>query len=203
MNILNSIFTLILIYGYPAIAVAVFATSAGIPLPGVAIVLVSGSLAATDNHNIGILFFLVTIASVAGDILDYFLGNIIGTVVIEKICNHSKLVKRSLIKIEHYFSQWSGVSIFLSRWLIPPLAPTVSVLAGITRYPLKRFLLFDILGEVVSSIIFLSLGYFFSVNWPYVWGYLNSTVGIIVGAVIGLTLVMIGLRGVLRKRRTS
>jgi len=201
MNILNSIFTLILVYGYPVIAIAVFLTSAGVPLPGIAIVLVAGSLAASDNHNIGILFFLVTICSVLGDIVDYFLGRGIGNVVIEKICKHSKLVNRSLTKIQKYFSKWSGISIFLSRWLVPPLAPTVSVLAGITKYPLKRFLIFDILGEIVSSIIFLGLGYEFSVNWPSIWSNINSVFGIGVGVVIGCALVFIGLRKFLRKKK--
>lgn len=202
MNIFNSIFTLILVYGYPAIALAVFLTSAGIPLPGIAIILVSGSLAASDNHNLLLLFFLITICSVAGDVVDYFLGLKLGMPLIEKLSSRSKLIRRTFHTVEHLFGKWSGMSVFLTRWLISPLGPTVSFLAGITRYPFRKFLLFDLLGQILSAIIFLGLGYFFSVDWPILWNDLTNFDRILIGTVLGLILIVIGMRKILSKRRT-
>jgi membrane protein DedA with SNARE-associated domain len=200
MSILNNIFTLILVYGYPAIALAVFLTSAGIPLPGVAIILVSGSLAASGNHNLIFLFFLITICSVAGDLVDYFLGVKLGMTLIERLSKQSKFVKRTVSGVKHFFEKWSAISIFLTRWLITPLGPTVSVLAGITKYPFRRFLLFDVIGEMLSAVIFLGLGYFFSVDWPILWNDLSSVDRIGIGTVVGAALIFFSLRKILARR---
>jgi membrane-associated protein len=199
-HIFNHIFTLILIYGYPAIALAVFASSAGVPLPGVAIVLVTGSLAASGNQNMLLLFALVTACSVAGDLVDYFLGKKIGNVLIDHVTKRSEFSKKSVLKAQKFFAEWSGMSVFLTRWLLPPLGPTVSVIAGITDYPLRRFVFFDITGQMISSILFLGLGYAFSVNWPTIWSFLNGAAGIGVGLIVGLTLIVVGLRRIWKKR---
>ena len=201
MNLLNSLFTLMLVYGYPAIAAAVFLSSTGIPLPGVSILLVAGSLAATGNHNIILLYILVTVCSVAGDLLDYYLGIKVGYPLIERLSKRSTLVRKSLTTLQRYFAHWSGCSVFFTRWLITFLGPTVSVFAGLTKMPLGKYLVFDILGEMVSTVIFLGLGYEFSVNWPTILAEVNLVDRVVIGGALGLAFIFFGVRSILHAKQ--
>lgn len=201
MQIFNSIFTLILVYGYPVVGVVTLLSSMGLPLPGTAVVLVAGSLVATKNLNPIALFLLITASSVAGDVIDYFLGKYIGDGVLQKLAKRSKFVRTSRDTTEKYFRRWSGITVFLTRWLFPFAASIVSVIAGISNYSFRKFLFFDILGQSIATIIFLGLGYVFSVNWPYIWDYLSSIPGIVIGAALGFIFILMGLRKLYHVRR--
>ena len=54
-----------------------------------------------------------------------------------------------LAQAEVHARTWGGVSIFLTRWLATPLGPFVNVASGFTGYPWLRFLMWDIVGEVL------------------------------------------------------
>jgi membrane protein DedA with SNARE-associated domain len=54
------------------------------------------------------------------------------------------------------------VAIFLSRWLITPLGPVINLTSGMSGYPWGRFLLLDIIGELIWVILYVFLGAVFS-----------------------------------------
>jgi membrane protein DedA with SNARE-associated domain len=57
---------------------------------------------------------------------------------------------------------WGGPGIFLTRWLLSPLGPWINLASGTAGYPWRRFLFWDILGEITGAAVFISLGRFFS-----------------------------------------
>ena len=193
-NVLNQLLTYVVAYGYPALAVTSFVSSAGAPLPSTAVLLVSGALAAAGSLNLFALVLLATACSTGGDILDYYAGKSFGVAVLQGLGNRSPAAQQTTAKAQHYFRRWSGIAVFLSRWLFTPFGSVVNVAAGVAGYPIKRFLLFDVLGEAMASVLFVGLGYVFGANWPYIWQYLDGLPGILVGVSLGLGLIVIGAR---------
>ena len=153
MNIiLGKLFTSILEYGYPIIGLCVFISSIGVPMPTIIVVLAAGSLAALGDLNIFILFFIVTVCSVLGDIVGYWLGTKIGYGIFHKHKSNSIFSFTLFDRLKKYFFRWSGITIFLTRWLFSLFSALTNILAGMTRYSFRKFQLFDIPGEIVSAI---------------------------------------------------
>lgn len=200
-SLLNEILTLVLAYGYPIVAVTVLASSIGVPLPMTPILVVSGSLAAMEDLNLVSLVVLVTGCSVAGDSVGYHLGTRVGSLVVERLGNRSARTRTSIEVAQQYFRQWSGLTIFVTRWLFTPFSSLVNLLAGIAQYPFRRFLIFDALGEAISSTAFLTLGYVFGVSGRYIWDYFDGVPGIVASAAIGIVFLVSGGRWLLRGRQ--
>lgn len=188
--LLKPLLTLVIVYGYPIIALLDLLSSTGAPLPMTAILLVAGSLAAAGLLNIYVLFTLIMICSIIGDILDYYVGRRFGPSAFEKLGKSNN----STARIKAYFLRWSGVSIFLSRWLFTPFSSIVSVIAGASNYKFHRYLIVDILGELFATTIFLTLGYMLGVNWSYMWDYLDGVPGIVTSVIVGCVFIVFGLK---------
>jgi membrane protein DedA with SNARE-associated domain len=101
------------------------------------------------------------------------------------------------------FQRWGGLAIFLSRFLLTPLALPVNLIAGSTRYTPWRFLGSVVLGEFLWVLIFSSLGYAFADQWAV----LSDLVGDASGVFAALAVLLLGggylLRRVWMGRRTS
>jgi membrane-associated protein len=192
--VLNQLFTLVLAYGYPIIGLSVFISSIGIPLPTIVIVLSAGALAALGDLNIIILFFIVTICGVLGDVIDYWLGAKVGYPILYRITTRTDLANKEFEKIQKYFFRWSGITIFLTRWLFSLLESLTNILAGMTKYSFRKFLFFDILGQIVYSVIFLGLGYLFSSEWQNIWTYVQSIFILLAIILGGLILIVFGIK---------
>ena len=84
--------------------------------------------------------------------------------------------------------RWSGAGIFLSRWLITALGPWVNVASGIAAYPWRRFLFWDVLGEVLWVILYVGIGYAFSNRVQAIAEILGNLAWVIVGLIVTVIL---------------
>ena len=84
--------------------------------------------------------------------------------------------------------RWSGAGIFFSRWLITALGPWVNIASGIARYPWRRFLLWDVLGEVLWVTLYVGIGYAFSNRVQYLVEILGNLSWVIVGLILAVIL---------------
>jgi membrane-associated protein len=195
MNLLLSQFlTLVLVYGYPIIGISVFMSSVGFPFPANIITLAAGSLAALGDLNIFILFFVVIICSILGDMVDYWIGANVGYNSLHRYGRNSFFSLIQFKKIQKYYLRWTGTTIFLTRWLFSLFASITSILAGISKYSFRRFLIFDILGQIVSAIIFLGIGYLFSIEWQNIWLNVQNILLLLAAMFIGAIFIIIGIK---------
>jgi membrane-associated protein len=149
------------------------------------------------------LFVLVTASSVASDSIGYYLGRTLGGVRLGGPGGRWAWLGTVGNEVQRYFRPWSGLTVFLIRWLFTPLSSAVNLLAGISRYPFRRFLVFAAAGEAISSGLFLGVGYVFGVNSTYLWDYFDGLPGILAASALGLLLTVIGVRRLLRPSGTS
>jgi hypothetical protein len=80
-----------------------------------------------------------------------------------------------------------------SAWLVTELGPWLNVTSGIADYPWRRFILWDIMGEVLWVVLHVTLGYVFSDRVAAIADILGNLgwvmIGIILATILGWKIV--------------
>lgn len=202
-SLLHYLLTLVLLYEYPIVAVVVFLSYLGLPMPASTILLAAGSFCASGNLNIYILILLVTFVALLGDIVDYYIGYKVGHQLVTTYGSKFGLTAEKMKRIDQHLDKWGGSSIFITRWLITPLGVPVSLLAGIRKYPMSKFLFCTGSGELLWAVLYVGLGYIFGANWQVVVDYISNAPQIFTLTTIGSICLIFALVQLRKKNHTS
>lgn len=140
------------------LAAAESAALVGLVVPGEAALLVGGFAASQGRVSLPVLIVVATVAAIVGDSIGYELGRHFGPRV--RVTKVGRWVGEDRwTKAEHYIDRRGGPAVLLGRWvgLLRALVPGV---AGMTRMPYPRFLVWNVLGAVVWAPAVVSAGYF-------------------------------------------
>jgi membrane protein DedA with SNARE-associated domain len=96
--------------------------------------------------------------------------------------------EQRLTEAEAWLKRRQGAAVFFSRWLLTPLGPVVNITSGLTNYSWPRFLLYDVLGELLWVALYVMLGRFFSDRVQEMGELLGDFVWMIVGLLVALVL---------------
>lgn len=146
-------------------------------LPGDSLLFALGTLAALGALHIEVLLILLCVAAIAGDSVNYAIGNYIGPRVFH--FDDSRFFKKKyLLKTHEFYEKHGGKTIIIARFMpfIRTFAPFV---AGVGAMSYSKFILFNITGGIAWVFLFLLGGYFFG-NIPAV----KSNFTIVIGAII-------------------
>jgi membrane-associated protein len=195
-------------FGYPALWLAVFVASVGVPLPIVLVLLAAGAFAALGDFNIVILAITAISAAVCGDTVGYWIGRWWGSRVLDWLerSRRFQLISPEVIaRSRAYFGRRGGWAIFLSRFLFSALGGVINVLAGADPYPFLRFLLFDAGGETLGAVILLGLGFLFGASLDVVGDLLSGISALLIGllVVIILAFYLLKLLPLVAKKRAK
>ena len=160
-------------YGPPALFGIVAIAAIGAPLPITLLLIVVGSMISQGAMNLWWAIGVASAGSILGDQAGYAIGRWGGQVVVTKL---SRLFgkRANLQAMEAKAKAWGGPGIFMTRWLLSPLGPWINLASGTAGYPWRRFLLWDILGEITGAVVFISLGWFFSDSVMALYGVLGD-----------------------------
>lgn len=151
-------------------------------LPGDSIIFASGALAAIGAMNIVSLLIIFYVAAVLGDTANYYIGNKIGSGIMEK--EKVKFINKNyLIKAKNYYEKHGAITIVLSRF-IPIIRTFAPFVAGIAKMDYKSFIKYNIIGGASWVLLFL-LGGFALGNLPIV----KNNFSIIVIAIIIISVI--------------
>ncbi len=154
-------------WGYLVIGVISFIEAlplVGLFTPGVTILLFFGFVSSQGYVDIPYLILAATIGAVSGDFVGFYLGTK-GTHLFHE---ENKILKVShLERGKKFFSKHGGKSVFLGRFL-SPIRSIVPLIAGIVKMPFVQFCIWNILGAIVWSSLYLTLGYLFGYNLAYI-----------------------------------
>ncbi|GCF07477.1 DedA family protein [Dictyobacter arantiisoli] len=167
-TLLPLILTWLQIYGYPALWVCVCIAAIGLPLPIGLLLLATGAFAALGDFNVILLFITTLTASVCGDSIGYLIGRKLGSRIIDWLSTQKRIrfiSPKVVVRSQEYFQRRGIWAIFLSRCLVPALGGSINILAGAERYPYRKFLLADALGETIGIMPSLILGFAFGTSW--------------------------------------
>jgi membrane protein DedA with SNARE-associated domain len=193
-QLLDPLLTLLLNYGYPVVAFCVICGYIGIPIPSDAILLAAGSFTVDGTLNIFILIPLVVVTALAGDLMGYILGNKFGHLAGGKWTSKIGFTKDKISSVSSFLAKWGIWCVFLTRWLLTPLAVPVNLAAGLSNYSFKKFVLASVIGESIWAGTYIYLGYIFGSNWQLLTDYIDQAPLFLVLIVIGIGSLAIALR---------
>jgi len=134
-------------------------------LPGDSLLFAAGTFAAGGALDPLWLFGLLSTAAVAGDTVNYWIGNLVGPKVFYK--DEIRFFKKEYLNRTHeFYERHGGKAIILARF-IPIIRTFAPFVAGIGQMTYMRFFSYNIIGGIAWIAVFVYGGFFFG-NLPMV-----------------------------------
>ncbi len=126
-------------------------------LPGDSLLFVVGAFSSQGYLDILSVFILLCIAAIAGDTLNYLIGDYFG----EKVFSRSRFFKKEYLeKTKNFYNKHGTKTIVLARF-VPIVRTFAPFVAGVGKMKYFKFLTYNIIGGVIWVTFFLFAGYFF------------------------------------------
>ncbi len=175
--------------GYALLFFIIFADTGlffGFLLPGDALILTAGLVAATGKLDIVQVNLVMILAAILGDSTGYLIGKHFGRKLFER--EDSLFFKQAyLLQAQAFYDKHGGKAVFLARYF-PVVRNFATTVAGIAGMPYLRFMLFSISGAIVWILSFSLLGYFVVKQFPELEAYINRGIAIILVVIISTIL---------------
>jgi membrane-associated protein len=134
-------------------------------LPGDSLLFVIGTFAALGSFDITKVLILLTIAAIAGDTVNYRIGNYLGPKVFQY--EESRFFKKKhLDRTRQFYEKHGGKTIIIARF-IPIIRTFAPFVAGIGNMTSSKFLSYNVVGGILWIFSLTLAGYFFG-NIPVV-----------------------------------
>jgi membrane protein DedA with SNARE-associated domain len=178
-------------YGAWVLGATTLLSALGLPLPATMLLVAAGALARQGTLDWAAAVALAAAGASLGDAASYWLGRS-GSRLLADRMETAPAWQRA----RGAFQRWGGLAIFLSRFVLTPLALPVNLVAGGARYSAWRFIAPVVLGEVLWVMVFGGLGYAFADQWAA----LSSALGTQAGGFSAYLVALIALVGVVAWR---
>ncbi|MCL4488254.1 MAG: DedA family protein [Chloroflexi bacterium] len=164
-------------------------------LPGDSLIFAAATFAARGALNPWAIFILMSMAAVAGDTANYWIGHRVGA---QAYTGEVRWIKKEYMERTHaFFEKHGGKAIFLARF-VPIVRTFAPFVAGVGRMPYGFFIRWNVIGGVSWVATFTLLGYFFG-NIPFV----QKNFELVIVAIILISVVPIGVEGLKARRQAS
>jgi membrane protein DedA with SNARE-associated domain len=171
------------------------------PIPSEVILPLAGFTASRGTFSVTAVIIATTIGSVAGALVLYWLGRVLGTERLARIADRIPLMHGDDVRTSvHWFEMRRGaVAVFVGRF-VPLVRSLISIPAGVARMNVWLFLGLTTLGSGIWNTIFVVLGFILGENWRVVEEVASQYGEVLLVVLIGVGIVLIGL-AIRRHRR--
>lgn len=181
--------TQVINYGAPLLGLIVFVGALGAPFPGTALVIAVGAFCRQGFLSWQITGLTAFACAALGDCLSYSMGFYASERVLRRFSKTEKWKQA-----EAAFDRWGGAAVFWTRFLVTAIAVPVNLIAGVSRFQFRRFLLYELLGDAIWIFGYGSLGYLFGSQWEAISDLLSNVSGLTLGLVLLGIGVWLGIR---------
>src|SRR4030065_546248 len=113
-------------------------------LPGDSLLFAAGAFAGLGNLNIAFLFFLLSLAAVLGDTVNYWIGHAIGP---RAFSGSIRFLKKEYLDRTHaFYEKHGGKTIIIARF-IPIIRTFAPFVAGVGEMTYGKFIAYNVTGE--------------------------------------------------------
>ena len=167
-------------------------------LPGDSILFIAGTVVAKAGLDIHLLVFVLAVAAILGDSVNYSVGRYIGPKAFER--PDSRWFKQShLRRTKAFYDKYGGVTIIIGRF-VPIIRTFAPFLAGVAGLSYRRFLAFNVIGGIAWIGSLAYAGYLFG-NIPWVKDNLSLIViGIVIASLVPAVVTFVRERHSTRRR---
>ena len=162
-------------------------------LPGDSLLFAGGTFAALGSLDAKWLVIFLSIAAIAGDTLNYWIGYTVGPKVFSK--EKSRFLNKEYLHRTHqFYEKYGGKTIILARF-IPIIRTFAPFVAGVGSMTYGRFITYNIVGGIGWVVILVFGGYFFG-TIPFV----KHNFSLVIAGIIFLS-ILPGIIEFLRHRK--
>ena len=139
-------------YGYPILFVVVLLESLGIPGPGQALLITAALLAAHGKLDITLVLTTAVVGTTLGGMAGYWIGRRGGRALILRFGRYVRVGEPELDRLESSFAQYGFWFVLFARFF-EVLRQIQGIVAGTVEMPLRRFLLANLGGGLLWSLL--------------------------------------------------
>jgi membrane protein DedA with SNARE-associated domain len=145
-------------FGYFGIAGLVMVESFGVPAPGETAIITGAVYAAEGHLSVVVVAVVAFLAAVTGDSLGYLIGRIGGRPLVLRFGRYVRLTPDRLERVETFMARQGPKVVVVARF-VEGLRQLNGVVAGLSRMPWPRFVLFNAIGAAAWVALWTTAGY--------------------------------------------
>jgi membrane protein DedA with SNARE-associated domain len=170
-----------------------------VPVPSELVMPFAGFLIVQGTFNFFLVIVVSTLGSITGSIIFYYIGKTGGHTLVERYGKYVLVDSNDILKTEEWFKKRGQLTVFLAR-LIPVVRHLISLIAGIGKMDVKKFMVYTILGAALWNGILTYLGFLLGQHWNEVSQYLEE-LDIVMVALLIIGLLYVVYRHLKRRKK--
>src|SRR2546427_541683 len=135
------------------------------------------------------MMVLATVGRILGDNISFYIGRRLGRPFIEQYGRYLLITQKRLAYVERFFHKHGDKTIFVQRW-ITGVRVIGALVAGTSKMPWGRFLVFNCLGAVTWVTAISLLAFFFAVNLPLLLIVMSRSGWALLALIAGVALIL-------------
>lgn len=173
--------------GYAGILMLTFIETVFPPLPSEVFMPMAGFVAARGTLSLPGVITAGTLGTLAGAWFWYIVGRAVGIDRARELARrHGRLLTLHPTDIDRGVS-WldrHGAPVVLFGRMVPAVRGIISIPAGIANMPVRRFLLFSVLGNAIWTALLMTAGHQLGANYGAVARWLAPVSQLVIGAIV-------------------
>jgi membrane protein DedA with SNARE-associated domain len=152
------------------------------PIPSEVILPIAGFAAGQGEFGLVSVLVATTVGSVAGAVLLYVLGRVLGEDRLRAVAARVPLLEPDdFDKADRWFERHGRKAVFFGR-MVPVFRSVISVPAGVQRMPPAQFVGLTAAGSAIWNSVFVVAGFALGENWSRVKPYASAFQWLVLGA---------------------
>jgi membrane protein DedA with SNARE-associated domain len=155
----------LMVNGPLTLGLVAFVCALGVPLPIPVLMIAAGALVRQGHMHLPTAVVVTVVGALVAEVFYYSIGRKLGPLARTRAGRRFAVVYD---EAERRFEQHPGLTVYLTRWLIPPIGIPTNLIAGSSQFPLPRFIAGAIIGNVMWIIGYVALGFAVGNEWQNV-----------------------------------
>ncbi len=186
-------------HGYLAVFILMTFESACVPIPSEVTMLLGGALTVAAVASAGQELSLPLVIAVGvsgnllGSLLAYWAGAVGGRAFVDKFGRYLLIRPHEVDRAHAWFERRGPATVFFGR-LLPVVRTFISLPAGVAKMPLRRFVIYTVLGCVPWVAALTVAGAAAGAQWEKVSTYIQPVAWVLLAVIVVLGAVFVAKR---------